>query len=200
MNATLTVLGPDGFSLAVDMSEVYALEARKDEVSSVTKARAPELMRAMERGYSLCGTKLAQVVAMVTKLEQAMNLRKAVVILDEAPAIIKTKGAGNNKEARDAILEIDSEYQRLQTQMIEGKSLQDLLKVKVRGFEMSFSAIKKVYDSTSNWGMDAGASVNVRGGGASKPVTYIGTPDVPPSSTGGPMDNTFGIEIGKAVF
>ncbi len=192
-SAIATITDPTGNVLAINLSEVYELEARKDEIPTVTKQRSPELMRAMERGYSICGQYLAKVVAAVNRIDYALDRRKAVVMLDIAPDIIKLKGAGNNAEARSAIVDLDEECQNLQEQLLQAKALQELLKVKVKGFEMSFSAIKRVYDSTSNWGMDIGASQNHRGGETvhrPAPAMNISVQNF--------LNDDYGITIGKA--
>ncbi len=198
MNGTIaTITDPTGVVLAIDLAEVYELEARKDEIPSITKPRAPELMRALERGYSICGQFLAQVVAAVNRIDHARDRRKAVVMLDVAPRILKEKGAGNNDASRSAIVDLDEEYGALQEQLLQAKALQELLKVKVRGFEMSFSAVKRVYDSVSNFSMDAGAAQNNRGGGVqfttNFPSKFINNPSV---TTGTPPDD-LGIAIGR---
>jgi hypothetical protein len=158
---TLTVpRGTPGAGLmALDLAEVRQLEARKEEVSSISKAKAPELMRAMEKGYSLLSTQLIPMIGFeLAQAEQAADERKAVVMLDEAPRILQEKGLakpnnpGGTADQRENILALDKEYKALRNTVEMLKAVEALLKGKARGFEMSYQSVKKVYDNLDGFG------------------------------------------------
>lgn len=143
----------------LDLSEVHQLEARKVETASITKMKAPELMHAMEQGYSICATKLMPRVAFeLSQAEQAAEERKSVVMLDEAREILTAKGLTTSRnpagsaEQRESVLALDAEYKSLRTKAEMLKAAFQLLKDKMRGFEMSFSTVKKVFDSLDQYG------------------------------------------------
>lgn len=153
---------PNGDSTSIinlDMVEVRTLEARKDEVATINKLKAPELMRAMEKGYSIVATTLLPRISYeLSVAEQCADERKAVVMLDMAPQILKDKGLlsarnpSGSIDQRENVLAMDTEYKSRRDTVEKLKAVQELLKGKMRGFEMSYGAIKKVYDSLSTYG------------------------------------------------
>jgi hypothetical protein len=145
-------------SFVLDLSEVHRLEARKVEVASVTKFKAPELMQQMERGYYVVSTKLMPLVAFqLSQAEQALDARKAVVMLDEAPRILREKGLVTSRnpsgsaDQRESVLALDKEYAQLKNTAEMIKAVYELLKGKRHGFEMSFRAIQKSFDSLNQF-------------------------------------------------
>ena len=144
---------PGAGHLELDLTEVRQLEARKDEVGSVNKAKAQELLRAMEKGYSAIANMLPMVSLELNRAEQAADERKAVVMLDEAPRILAEKGLirpsnpSGSADQRENILALDSEHKKLRENVDLLKATQELLKGKMRGFEMSFQSVKKVFDT-----------------------------------------------------
>jgi hypothetical protein len=159
---TLTVpRGTPGAGLMIlDLAEVRQLEARKEEVVSVTKAKAPELMRAMEKGYTALVTQYLPMVGFeLSQAEQATEERKAVVMLDEAPRILSEKGLtkpsnpSGTADQRENVLALDKEYKALRNTVEMLKAVEALLKGKAKGFEMSYQSVKKVYDNLDNFGV-----------------------------------------------
>lgn len=145
--------------LELDLSEINLLESRKIEVASVTKSKAAELMSAMERGYSqIASVLIPQVQWELTQAESVADQRKAVVMLDDAPRILREKGLVTAKnpsgsaDQRENILALDKEYQGLRNTVEMLDAVYELLKGKMRGFEMSYQAVKKVYDSLNTYG------------------------------------------------
>ncbi len=159
---------PGARPIRIDISEILHLESRKDEVSTVNKTKAPELMRAMEKGYSAAATLLTSITWEVKKAEDALEKRKAIVTLEVAPEYLKRNGLvngrspGGSEDQRTAVLSTDQEYLALKENVSRLEAVQNYFRVKAKGFEMSFSAIKKVYDSLSSYGM-------LDGGGRSFP-------------------------------
>lgn len=160
----------EGGLFSLELTEVHKLEARKVETACVTKSKAPELMHAMEQGYSIVSTKLLPVVAYeLSQARQAADERKAVVMLDEAPRILQEKGLATSRNPsgsegqRESVLAMDEEYKLLQDKVEMLKATFELLKGKLRGFEMSFSTVKKVFDSLNQYGsMPRGGSIGLQ--------------------------------------
>jgi hypothetical protein len=159
---------PNSGVMELDLSEVNKLESRKGETASVTKTKAPELMHAMERGYSLIAARLLpQVQWELTKAKEAADQRKAVVMLDEAPRILKEKGLSTSRnpagsaDQRENILALDTEYQKLRNTVDMLDAVYELLKGKMRGFEMSYQSVKRVFDSLNSYGALSHANPSV---------------------------------------
>ncbi len=154
---------PGAQPIQIDITEIVSLEARKNEVANVTKAKAPELMSAMERGYSAAARLLTNITWEVKKAEDAVEKRKSIVTLEVAPqylqsrGLVTTRSPGGSEDQRTAVLATDTEYMSLRENVDRLKAVQEYLRVKVKGFEMAFSAIKKVYDTLNAYGMVEGA-------------------------------------------
>lgn len=168
---TLTVPAgtPGGQPIQIDLTEIVALEARKNEVASVTKAKAAELMSAMERGYSAAARVLTNIAWEVKKAEDSVEKRKSIVVLEVAPQYLQSRGLvtgrspGGSEDQRTSVLATDNEYMALRENVDRLKAVQEYFRVKVKGFEMAFSAIKKVYDSLNAYGMVEGADMKFPG-------------------------------------
>lgn len=149
-----------GKILTLDLKEVRELEARKIEIGGVNKLKAPELMQAMERGYSLVAqTMLPAVAYQLAKAEEAADERKAVVMLDIVPELLAKKGLttarnpSGSADQRENVLALDIEYKDLKNTVDMLQAVKELLKGKMKGFEMAYGAVKKVYDSLSTYGV-----------------------------------------------
>lgn len=136
----------DGTEHSLDMEKIWKLEDRKAEVAYVTKFKAQELMRSMEEGFSLCALKHATVSKELARTENAAKLRRAIVLLDVVPEYEQKKGK-TSADQREAIVTRDEEYQRIMENHDQLSALNRLLRDKMDAFRMSFSAVKKVYDS-----------------------------------------------------
>lgn len=129
------------------MDKIWSLEVRKDEMSTVTKFKAPELMRAMEDGFSTLAPKSALIAKELSRAENAIKHRRAVVLLEVVPEYEKNKGGRMSADQREALVVTDPEYMRILDIKDQLESLNKLLRDKMDGFRMAFSAIKKIYDS-----------------------------------------------------
>lgn len=139
-----------GQTFTIEMGKVWALEERKEEIAYVTRTKAPELMRAMEEGFSELAPKLATVSSALTRVDNEMKRRKAVILLDIVPEREATKGK-LNAEQKLAVVELDEDYARLADAHVFLEAANRLLRDKMDGFRMAFSAVKKVYDGLSSY-------------------------------------------------
>jgi hypothetical protein len=179
---------PGSGMLELDLTEVVKLESRKDEVASVTKTKSAELLRAMEKGYSALSRYLPKVQLELTRAKSAADERKAVVLLDEVPEILKAKGLarasqpGGSVDQREAILALDKEHQALRETVAQLDALYELLRGKQKGFEMAYHSIKKLYGDADRYGTSAGTYGGIQDGvGAgeeesAQPGSFTGLP------------------------
>lgn len=131
------------------MEQVARAEARMEEVQFVTGAKAPELLTALNRGW-LYVSKLALVVNQhKLKAETATATRRAIVLLDVMPALLKERGIRSSTEVRDAILIQDIEYATCMERENEIRAVLELLKLKAKGLENAFSSVKKIIGDRS---------------------------------------------------
>lgn len=136
-----------------DIEKMWKLEARRPEISTVTKVNAPELMQAFTDGYGITSRICAKLEGELEQAESAMEARKATVYLDEAPKILKQKGVvrdsnpSGSEEQRKAVLALDKEYKNLKDRYDQIKAAKALMNTYSKTFEMAFQSVKKIYDT-----------------------------------------------------
>lgn len=165
-----------------EMGEIHALEARQQEIATVSKVTAPELMQAFINGYGHSSRTQIQLEWELTQALKHLEERRAVVNLDIAPAYLQEKGLtrpsnpAGSEDQRKSVLAKDKEYGLLQDRVAMIEAATEYLKTKTKSFEMSYQSVKKVYDSLSSINaLTNGAARQVTGGGASPYVS----PDEP---------------------
>lgn len=152
--------------LEFELGEVNSLEARKNEISFATKVTAPELMQIFNSGYCMVQRMMAQISFEYTQAVKHANKRKSIVILEVAPVMLQQKGLiskkspAGNEDLRNAVLNQDQEYLDLTDKVNMLEAAYEFLKSKAKGFEMAYSAAKKIFDVTYT-GLGAPPSVNV---------------------------------------
>lgn len=169
---------PNGTTYEVDMDKILRLDARKVEIPVVSKVTGGELMRAMEEGHGIAGRLLASVALEAARIQDAINKRAAVLVLDEIPALLKAKGLatarspGGGVDQREHALNADDELCKLKEVANQLAAIKALLKIEVDGFVMAFSAVKRVMDSQNGFmsnhngiGSTDSSSFISRGGG-----------------------------------
>lgn len=143
---TLSIPSFDGTrTITIPLGEIARAEARQEELAYVTKDKAPELLRAINHGW-LEVSKLALLVNReLNKAKKELAGRKAIILVDLLPQILVQKGIEQaNAEVRQAVLDLDEEYGRREDRVEQIRVVLELLKIKAKGFENTFTAIKKV--------------------------------------------------------
>lgn len=132
-------------TIRINLGRIARAEARMEELAFVTAIKAPELARAMNRGYLDASQDLATVSKFLRKGEELLALRKASILLDELPSIMVRLGiTTSNKEIREAVFVQDPEVQRLQEVIGQLEAVAAVLRIKAQGFRNAFEATKKV--------------------------------------------------------
>jgi hypothetical protein len=167
---------PTKTDLSFGMVEVFALEAREREIGTMDKVQAPELMQAFINGFGVVSRHLAKLELELKRAANAMEVRKASVYLDEAPRILREKGvvresnpAGSEDQPK-AVLAQDEVHQELKERFDKIEAAARYMELKLKFFEMSYQAVKKVFDSLS--GVNAAA---IR----SSSYSQVGGPPIP---------------------
>jgi hypothetical protein len=155
--------------LEFDMRPIYELEARQREIANVSKVTAPELMQAFIDGYGHASRYAGKLELELKRTESLMEERKAIVYLDEAPRILREKrvvresNPGGSEDQRKAVLALDVNYMALRDNHDHIEAAVELMRTKMKLFEMSYQSVKKVYDSLS--GSNALDGAGSRSGG-----------------------------------
>jgi hypothetical protein len=151
MEDTLTVPNPlKGLSpLRYDMRLAYAAESRLEEIATVTPARGQELMALFNRACFSLSRTYSDLQLQFGLVKDRLNKRKAVMLVDEIPPKIKSKGLQDNVMTRQAFLDLDEEYNAasLVLNTIEAYIL--FIEKQLKATEGALSSLKKIYDATN---------------------------------------------------
>ncbi len=150
-------------SLKMDLTEVYVAESRKNELASVNRLRAPELLNALGRGHGFAAEAFVKASHYTNLVGNAVRKREALVILDEAQKILIDKGLtstrspGGSADFRAAVVAADIEYGELLDLYERLKAIRGLLQAKSEGLERHFFAVQSILRSESKgMGMEDG--------------------------------------------
>ena len=143
---TLTVpSGSDGAApIQISLVPVAKYEARLIEVATVTHQRAGELLATFNAAWTYCQNVAARLGAERDVAKQEMIRRKAVIILDEAPRVLKEKGVSSSQDTRQALVDIDAKYQELQDRTLQLETALELFKIKSKAFDNAFTSVKRI--------------------------------------------------------
>lgn len=158
--------GGNASPVTLDLTGICKAECRIMEVAVVTPQKAPELLATFN---SAC----LELSRFVTFLEsehiyatRAAARIKGTILLDKVPTILKEKGLSNPKspagseDMRNAILDVDEEYQAALDRVYEMSCYMSLLKGKLKNIEMAYSSVKKILgEGAFNYKQDLGDSM-----------------------------------------
>ncbi len=153
-NTVIQIDIPGDTPLYVDLADIYQLEKRKVEVATVTKSTAGSLLRALEDGFAQTGNLLAMVSHKSTAIELLIKRREAYLTIEVIPSTLQQKGLATarspsgSEDLRKSVMALDVELQNLENIQAQVQALKELLKIKVQGFQMSFTATKRVIDQS----------------------------------------------------
>lgn len=152
MSENLTIVRPNGTEFSVDMTELRRLEGRQSLAAGVGRMEALALMSDMKDGYEIAGTLKATLGLELDRAKSAANMRRAIVYLDVVPDVLRAKGVasarspGGSEEQREAVLALDKESAQLQDYTAQIQSARELMAVKMEGFRMTYSTVKRNFD------------------------------------------------------
>jgi hypothetical protein len=139
-----------------ELGSLLKVENRKAEIAYVNKETAPELLTAFNEAY--CATKrmMNQINLEYMNSKRYADQRRAIVILDVVPEVLKRKGLsttrspGGSEDLRKAVLDLDTEYNALLDIVAVLETAYEFLNIKAKGFEWAYHAVKKIYDPSSS--------------------------------------------------
>ena len=141
---------PNLARITLDLTDVYEGERRLVEVRAVNPLTAPELM-----GYfnEVCNTTtkyMAWIEYEILQAKKYVDLAKATVILERAPAAfthLKDSGIKYNEDFRDAVVTQDQDYQKALDTLNQLTATKSLLESKSWSFIRAYNACKFVATS-----------------------------------------------------
>ena len=137
---------PDGKQY--DMTVPNEAEQRVHEIAFVTRPKAPELMATFSKACFALGRHLPDVLLGHLLAGQAVARRKAVLTIDVVPAKLAEKKLASNAETRQALLDIDPEYNAAVETELRFEAALMYFKLKIKDMDAALNAIKKAVSDT----------------------------------------------------
>lgn len=140
----------------VDLSFVDRAEARLEEVSAVTKFKAPELMHLFNYGQLMAAKAKATLSARHQSALAQSEALAADISLNRAPALLLSKGLttarspAGSEDLRKSVVAADPEYIALQKRINDLKAGVEYFSIRAKTLERAFSAVKAIYGD-SQW-------------------------------------------------
>jgi len=137
---------PDGKSY--DMTVPNEAEQRVHEIAFVTRPKAPELMACFSKACFVLGRHLPDVLLGHLLAGQAVARRKAILTIDVVPGKIAEKKLASNAETRQALLDIDPEYNAAVETEYRFEAALMYFKLKIKDMDSALNAVKKAVSDT----------------------------------------------------
>ena len=144
----------DGISsaLILDLEPIYYAESRLHDIKTVTPMTAPELMGTFNEAANTVATYRAKLQYEMLVAKQNFDRRKAIVVLDEMPELLKQlaeRGMKSNEDVREAIITKDAECFKFRDRFEYLQATDTLLESKIKTFVRAYNAAKNVAESRS---------------------------------------------------
>ena len=133
-----------------DLTLVHATEARIPEIAYVTPTKAPELLSVLSRACFTLGRALPVVYLGLQKAKQRVANRKAVLVIDVIPGILAEKKLSSNAETRQALMDLDPEYQKAVEAELEYAACVMYVRRKIEDMENALNSVKKILGETGD--------------------------------------------------
>lgn len=130
--------------LEIDLKAILVAEIRQDEVAIVTPGKAPELLSEFNRSWRELHGLYTQLTVEKNKADKVVEQRRAVLILEEVPKVLKEKGLQSNETNREAVISLDEAYQKAQDVSDQIEAIIEYIKGKMKSFDNAFTSVKKI--------------------------------------------------------
>lgn len=190
--STCSILAPAGNgTVAIPIRTIYDAESRIPEVATANAHKAPELLATFNTAYLDIKDVVLKLRYLLIEAEKAANRRRAIVLLDEVPKILASKGISNarspggSEDQRNAILDLDDEYIALMDKVHLMEALLELMDGKLTAVEWAFTSVKKILGQDNGW-RDLNQNRNLSAGplpeAATAGMTITSTNPIDPNS------------------
>lgn len=138
----------DSEPLELRMASIYKAESRLSEVSTVTPARAQELMGYMNQAALETSRHMFKVQYELLRAKRNYERRKGVLLLDELEAYLEKNGIKKaNEDIREAFINRDLQIQQLKDRIDALTATLTLLEQKSWSFIRAFNASQLIIKS-----------------------------------------------------
>lgn len=155
---SLTLYGEDNREIVIHgIDEVQAAESRLEDLRRANKSSAPELLSALNNGYLAASRIISHLKFEYTRIARAANKRKAIVMLDVAPTVLKEKNLitarspAGNEDMRNSVLNCDDEYLEILEKADYIKMAIMLFEGKQEAINNALIAVRRIMDPRGDY-------------------------------------------------
>jgi hypothetical protein len=130
--------------IVIAFGKILAAEARQVEIASVTPEKASMLLEVYNTAWRELHALFSKLSYEKVCAEKEANRRKAIVLLEIVPTRLKDLGVASSADTRQAVLDLDEEYQDYTDRVAQLEAVCEYMKGKLKSFENAFTAVKKV--------------------------------------------------------
>lgn len=134
----------EGSPIVIDLKAILVAETRVIEVQAVTPAKAGELLATFNVSWRDLHQHIVYLEKEKNDAERAMNRIKSDIFLNKVPVMLKERGLANNEHHRDAVLNLDPDWEKALDRYDQLHAVSELLKGKLKSFEMAYNSVKKL--------------------------------------------------------
>lgn len=135
---------PNSGIINIPLAEIRYVEGRIPEIATVTPHKAPELLATFNRSYLDLDKYIKQVELEVNVAKQYQSVVKASILLDRAEDVFKAKGLKASADLRQALVDLDPDYQNATERLNALEAAREYLKGKQKGIEMAYGSVRKI--------------------------------------------------------
>lgn len=140
----------------IQLDSIFQAEARAEEIQAVTPQKAPELLVTFNKAYLDLTEMVAKLKYEQARAEDEMNKVRARILVDEMPSLLKAKGLANSADTRQALIDLDTNYQVAKDRVDMIEATVEYLKGKVKFMENAYTSVKKIIGEQA-WNMTGDA-------------------------------------------
>jgi len=138
-------------AIEIDLREILKAESRMVEVQSITPEKSGELCTAFTISWRDLHRNICVLEAEKISAQYVVDRRKAVILLDVFPEIQKSRKISSNDDMRKAVIALDEEHSKAQETVDKITAIIELLKGKMKAFEMSYTTVKKMMGASDTF-------------------------------------------------
>ncbi len=118
--------------------------SRIGEIAVINPHSMPELLACFGKALAELNKALSVISLEIVKASHKKDRRKAIILLDELPALLIAKNLKSSEDVRTAILSLDDEYAKYSEQKEMFEAVFENLKGKSKNLELSLYSIKTI--------------------------------------------------------
>lgn len=132
------------------MEKIFYVESRTHEIAFITPIKAPEMIASIIEARYAVIQHYSDIMFQLTIAQRRMKQRAGIITIDQAPAIIKEKGLSSNAETRNALIEVDDDYNDAAIVYGALEAGVVMFKEKLRALTDAQAAVREILHDTSS--------------------------------------------------